>query len=109
MSSRDQAHAVAEMLNSAFQSDSNAVHSLICNRVPCNLALADHPEIVVEDAPVLGVDGLFSVGTLGVVNGIVGMLTGLRVAIKWSDPREGDGRRTLLGFCVVDKEGNHVP
>lgn len=32
-----------EYLNSLVEADGLAVKALICNRIPCNQALADHP------------------------------------------------------------------
>ena len=57
-----------EVLNSAFAVDPNAILCLCINSVPCNQALADHPEVVVQQAAT--VDGLH-LNTLGLLNGIL--------------------------------------
>ena len=41
--------AALQTLNEACTADPGALHALICNRVPCNTALADHPPIQVHD------------------------------------------------------------
>ena len=88
-----------ECLNSAFAADPNAIHALMVNRVPCNQALADHPHVVVDNPPVI--DGHhFSVGALGLVNGVL-TANGLpRIGAKFEpmsiDP---EGRFKIVGFC----------
>lgn len=74
---------ILEVLNSAVKADKNAIHALLCNRVPCNEQLADHPTIVVLESP-----GGFQVGLLGIINGI----SDKRIVAKWSDDNE------FLGF-----------
>lgn len=59
-------HAIA-VLNRAVQKDREAVQALIQNRVPCNVALAEDSTIQVGDR-----NGQYSVGLLGIVNGIFG-------------------------------------
>lgn len=88
----------AECLNSAFAADPNAIHALIVNRVPCNQALVDHPQIYVDMLTV--VDSSMAQATLlGVLNGVL-VANGLpRVATKWTTESDEQGRRKLLGFC----------
>lgn len=88
---------VMETLNSAFTSDPNAIHSLVVNRVPCNIALANHPTIQVGGSPVLP-PGCFQVGMLGVLNGVLGSLGHPLVMVKFSEP-DANGQRRILGFC----------
>ena len=84
-----------QVLNEAYEADCAAMHALICNRVPCNQALADHPTIQVGTN---NVTPTFDVGMLGVINGIIDRLTGKRVAAKFSEP-DGSGQSRLVGFC----------
>ena len=87
-----------DALNEAFRNDPGAIHALMCNRVPCNQALAGHPTVQVEATPVMRDAEHWSVGALGLINGAIEPLTGKRVAVRWSDSGP-DGRRTFLGFC----------
>jgi len=61
---------VVEFLNEAIKLNSSAMHMLINSRVQCNEALAKHPTIQVMKGP-QGVD--WSVGMLGILNGIFGI------------------------------------
>jgi len=100
---------ILDCLNSAFVADGSAIHALCCNRVPCNAVLAEHPTVQVDEP--LGsaassrpippsrdagsqVHGGFSVGALGLINGVVESATGRRVAVQWSD----DAPSRMLGF-----------
>lgn len=88
-----------ECLNTAFAADPNAIHALMVNRVPCNQALADHPDVVVDNPPVI--EGQhFSVGALGLVNGIL-TANGLpRIGVKFEPmPSDHEGRFKIVGFC----------
>ncbi len=86
-----------EVLNDAFQRDPAAIDALIINRVPCNQALADHPEVIVEQNPVLE-NGGFTVGALGLLNGVLTALAIGKVAVMISEP-DADGRSRVVGFC----------
>jgi len=86
---------VLECLNSAFIADAGAIHALCCNRVPCNAALADHPTVQVDQPPVY--DHGFSVGALGLINGVVESATGRRVAMQWNDGNSVEPPR-MIGF-----------
>jgi hypothetical protein len=55
------------ILNEMVRADPEAVRSLVEARVPCNRALAYHPTVQVSQK-----DNGFSVGFLGVINGIFG-------------------------------------
>jgi hypothetical protein len=87
-----------EALNMAFKVDPNAIHSLMCNRVPCNQFLADDQFVQVDVSPVLP-DGNFQVGALGLVNAVLAANGLPLVAAKFSDERDSEGRSKLLGFC----------
>lgn len=88
------------VMNRAFAADSEAVHAMLCNRVPCNMTLADDPTIVVATSVVS--EGQFNVGLVGFINGILDEMGLPLLGSKWSDPKE-DGTRTLLGFTDVEK------
>ena len=91
-----------QTLNEAYKADASAIHSLICNRVPCNQALADHPTIQVEINNMTPTE-TFSVGMLGIINGLVERLTGKRIAAKFSEPDE-TGRSKFVGFMEYPEE-----
>lgn len=82
-----------DVLNSAYDADPAAIHALLCNRVPCNQELADHPSIVVVENKATPDPG-YTVGLLGILNGICGALTGRTVSVTL----ENDVRR-ITGFA----------
>lgn len=86
-----------ECLNKAFEADPNAINALMINRVPCNLEFAHHPLIPVDESRVLN-PGLFQVGALGLVNGVLAAHGLPLVAAKWDDTPDAEGRHRLLGF-----------
>jgi hypothetical protein len=90
----------SEILQRAFKADPNAMHALTVNRVPCNQALADDPDVIVDNPPVLGRTH-FSVGMIGVLNGILHAVDLPRVAYKLDDEVDAEGRYRFLGFCDV--------
>lgn len=92
-----------EVLQSAYDADPAAIHALICNRVPCNNALADHPTVVV-DANRVAVGESYAVGLLGVLNGVCTALTDKRVAVHFSEAADEEGCRRILGFCEYNHE-----
>ena len=58
---------VITLLNEAVALDRPAMAALLANRVPCNVALADHPAIQVQAQ-----HGGYHVGLLGIINGLFG-------------------------------------
>ena len=92
-----------EVLQAAFLSDPNAIHSLIVNRVPCNRLLADDPFVMVDHPPVLP-DGNWQVGALGLVNAVLSANGLPCVAYKMSDEKDADGRSRLMGFCEYNPD-----
>lgn len=88
--------SAAETLNRALSADVAAIHSLICNRVPCNKELAEDPYIVCEQSLVIG--DFFTVNALGLINGILTDLGQPNVVLSWSDDVDSKGRHRLLGF-----------
>ena len=82
---------VIELLNGAFEMDSEAMSNLANTRVTCNDVLADHPTIQVGMF-----DGEYKVGLIGILNGIFGM--------------EDDGCGAIAGdFDVICPNGHEVP
>lgn len=100
-------------LNAAFEADPNAIHALVCNRVPCNEALADDPFVVVEapaplntghrltDAP----QSLqmprphYQVGALGLINAVLAANGLPLIAVKFAPIEGSPGENSVVGFC----------
>jgi hypothetical protein len=101
MKNLDSLDIFLKVLNEAYKADPDAIHSLICNRVPCNLLLANHPTIQVDTNDV-AIGGTWTVGLLGVINGICEEVTGERVAVMFSEP-DIEGRRKVVGFTQYRK------
>jgi hypothetical protein len=94
-----------DTLNSAFLADPNAMHALVCNRVPCNQQLADHPTVVVDENRTLGADGCATVGALGLLNGVLVAIGLPLVVAKFVEADEDwqeiyGARRRFAGFTV---------
>jgi len=90
-----------ELMNEAFEADPHAVHSLVCNRVPCNKTLQDHPYIQVD---MLGYETdrpFATVGFLGLLNGLCAQ-DGNFLCLEWS---EGDTPQTSrpIGFKLINE------
>lgn len=90
----------AQALDEAFRRDPEAIHAMISNRVPCNTALANDPFVVVEENQVLRSSAVphYTVGALGLINGVLAAAGLPLVASNWSDPNE-HGVCKLIGFC----------
>lgn len=58
---------VIEFLNEILAVDEDAIYDLVETRVACNPALANHPTVQVSLQ-----DGKYTVGLLGILNGIFG-------------------------------------
>ena len=87
---------IVAVLNEAYKADPAAMRALIYSRVPCNEKLADHPTIQVS--VISATPELYTVGALGVINGIAEKLTGKRVMAMFDDAD------CLIGFA----EWNHA-
>jgi hypothetical protein len=93
----------SEILQRAFEADPSAMHALLCNRVPCNDRLSDDPYVIVDKSPVLR-GCHFSVGMMGVLNGILVACDLPRVSSKWSADRDAEGRQKMEGFCDYSED-----
>jgi hypothetical protein len=89
---------VVDALNEAFEEDPVAIRALLINIVPCNEALAGHPTIQV--APM---GSGYTVGALGLLNGVLGALGLQLIASKWSNDTDERGAHKLLGFCLYQQ------
>lgn len=66
------AQDVVDLLNEAAKLDPQAMRALVDARVVCNDALADHPRIQVGRASDTDPSSPWTVGLLGILNGIFG-------------------------------------
>lgn len=85
--------SVIDCLNTAYEADRAAIHSLLCNRVPCNDELGRHQFVIVDFLP--GSECL-TVGALGLLNGALAAAGMPRVAAKWENDSTKSAK--LLGF-----------
>lgn len=93
MNNKDLLNKIISVLKSAYEADPAAIHALICNRVPCNNLLADHPTIVVDINRITEPES-YSVGLMGIINGICEEVAGGRIAAQFSD----ENPHKLIGF-----------
>ncbi len=106
MVDQEVAERIVASLNDMLEHDRNAIACLVANRIPCNVALADHPTVQVGSQ-----HGGFHVGMLGVLNGITGSFDGGPksgwggiAAIFEDDVRGPEYEKTLDRFEVVKNE-----
>lgn len=97
---------IVEVLNEFFRKDPNAIHSLICSRVPCNKSLADDEFVLVSKVENLKGDH-YQIGVLGLINGVLAANGLPLIAVQFSEEKDEHGRATLLGFCnySIEKQG----
>jgi hypothetical protein len=69
MTNKQIAERFVATLNELVELDNKAIRNLILNKVECNEAIADHPTVQVG----LQCDGQYSIGALGLLNGLVGI------------------------------------
>lgn len=86
-------NVVVTTLNEALLADYGAISQLFSHRFLCNEDLADHPTIQVAEND----SGETTVGSLGLINGIVERLTGRRVAAVYEEVM---GHDKLVAFQV---------
>lgn len=87
----------SEVLQAAFEADPQAIHALMVNRVPCNDKLADDPYVFVDES--LVAKKSYCVGALGLINAVLAANDLQLVAIQFSDDKDEENRRSILGFC----------
>lgn len=89
----------------AWKAAPDVMHALVCNRVPCGDALADDPTIICDPIPVLALSTVskdYSIGVLGLVNGVLGALGLKSIGLRWASLAEGDElRRYAVGFEFI--------
>lgn len=63
---------VVAFMNEALETDREAISYLVGNRVVCTQVMADHPTIQVAKRQVEGIGEAYTVGLLGLLNGLCG-------------------------------------
>ena len=107
MGVRAETDELIAFLNSLVAIDPYAVAELLCVRVPCNEAMAEHPSVQVfvggeRCGPTFVAPGQFRVGMLGVLNGYCGVIdAGPNKGSGTIAARYDEGR--LVGFERVPK------
>jgi len=94
------AEKVVDYLNDLLEKDRPAIAALVGNRIPCNEDLADHSTCQIRCQ-----HGGFSVGTLGLLNGLCGIHEngrGAIVAVFDDVPQDKTTYKGLVKF-IVDK------
>lgn len=94
--------AAVKVLNEAFALDPDAIQCLLCVRIPVTQALADHPTVLVSKEGTSRDSDRYAMGALGLFNAALQAATGMRIATKWSDEKDGEGRARLEGFQAYD-------
>lgn len=84
---------IVNLLNEMYAADKVATYCLMCNHVPANRELLNHPSIVVDSFPT---EEFITVGLLGVINGILA-IDGDIVEMVFKESST-DGPRPLIGF-----------
>ena len=87
-----------DCLNKAFKADPDAIHALMVNRVPCNTDLANDEYVMISANKILS-DESYTVGTLGLINGILAANNLPLVAMIVDDKDQ----KHIYGFCEVQK------
>jgi len=90
---------VVAYLNKLVALDKPAMAALIANRVPCNQQMADHPTVQVR-----AMHGGFSVGLIGIINGMFGINVDGWGPITWIfEEDESSKAMVLIGVGRTDK------
>ena len=95
----DQAEKVVAYLNRLFGADPVAIHALMCSPVPANKALAEDPDCVVTNPPVLP-EGCYHLSLLGLVNGLMSTLGMPYVNLEFDGAPNVFGSQKLVGFTT---------
>lgn len=87
--------STVDCLNAAYNSDPNAIHALMVNRVPCNIDLAiDDPYVQCHRNKALP-EMEFTVDALGLINAVLSANGLPKVAMTW---KEIDNGKMFCGF-----------
>lgn len=89
------AQQIVDLLNELLALDPVAINSLVKNRVPCNQALADHPTVTVDDGVWESGESWFTVGLLGILEGVAGIDGKLIASID-------DDEKGIVGFKLIE-------
>jgi len=93
-------------MNNAFKNDPAAIRALMCNRVPCNGYLADDPVVQVDlDIHIEGEH--FTVGALGLINGVLAANGLPLLSMMWDDELVIGVPCQFLGFTEYVPSVDH--
>jgi len=70
----DQVDEIIDFLNDLLNMDCHAISNIINHRVPCNHSLAEHPTVQCGIGKMHGIDSDYTVGMLGILNGLCGTI-----------------------------------
>lgn len=112
MVDRELAEKMIERLNDMAKCDPLAFWFLLCMRVPCNQALAEHPTCQVGAS-----NGGMVVGFIGILNGIVGNYDdgpkkgwgAIAAEYAPSEERSGEACAMFKGFRFIENEEKMDP
>lgn len=93
MDARENAQAVADLLNELLATDPTVTQKIFTQKFPCNKALTDSPTFPVVDTPTGG-----QIGVLGVINGL---FSEKNMVTASQDQKTGK----ILRFQVMDLSG----
>ena len=103
MTEQEQLDAATECLNSAYKADPAAMHSILCNIIPCNQALADHPFVLVQSCRMFNGRTL---SVIGLLNGVLNAMGLPLIASHYQPDPEDPSRYELVGFMKYDPEAH---
>lgn len=100
----DDCNKSVDAMNKAFESDQNAIRSLMINRIPCNEALAND-KLVQVGVDENTTDCGYYIGALGLVNAVLAANNLPLVDEMWEkNPNE---KNIFVGFCEYKPEDSH--
>lgn len=99
MNTRENAQAIADLLNDLARLDPIVAKTLVLSRYECNADVADHPNfLVADDLPHVK----YAIGFLGVINALFDATHRIAISLDAND-------LSLVGFEVVDVSGKGGP
>lgn len=84
-----------DALNTYLKLDPAAMTALVAHREPCNQRLAASECVVRRE------NGHDTLGFLGVLNGILGPATGLKLAAVYDTPETNEALGPVRGFALI--------